>query len=413
MPAKPKPPKVEPNKRKLSPTFIDKSLKPRDVPYLIWDEQQRGLAVRVEPSGYASYKAIYRYGGRPRWFHIGAVDAIGLSKARDVARGVMNKVADGLDPAALRKAERSAGTFAELHEMYLERYAKKENKSWKQGDWLVRKYLLPKWSKLAAAAVSRDDVEAMMARIKAPVTANQVLANASAIFSWAIKKQTGGVKINPCVGVDRNKTKHRERILSDTEVPLFWKEFDKLGTQGATLKVLLLLGQRPGETALMRTEHIVDNWWSMPGDPVPELRWKGTKNGASHRVWISAPAKAIIAAEEPDGFVFAGPRTGPVTDLDARMRDICKKLGLTSKADRVTPHDLRHCNGSAITRLGFSRDAMNRIQNHRDGGIADVYDQYQYAVENQRIMEAVANHFMALATGQPLESNVVQLALST
>src|SRR5450631_2924251 len=116
-----------PNKRKLSPTFIDKSLKPRVVPYLVWDETQRGLAVRVEPTGYASYKVIYRFGGRPRWFHIGAVDAIGLAKARDIARGVMNKVADGIDPAAERRAERTAGTFNDLHDRYLE-YVKPKNK---------------------------------------------------------------------------------------------------------------------------------------------------------------------------------------------------------------------------------------------------------------------------------------------
>ncbi len=286
-----------PNKRKLSPTFIDKSLKPRDVPYLVWDETQRGLAVRVETTGYASYKAIYRFGGRPRWYHIGAVDAIGLGKARDIARGVMNNVADGIDPAADRRAERTAGTFNDLHDRYLE-HAKVKNRSWKQGDWLVRKYLRPKWGALLASAVSRDDVESMMTRIKAKITANQVLANASAIFSWAIQRKVGGVKANPCTGVERNKTTKRERILSDAEIPKFWKEFDQLGTQGAALKVLLLLGQRPGEVARMRTEHEADGWWQMPGDPVPALGWRGTKNSQGHRVWISAPAQVIIAAEE-------------------------------------------------------------------------------------------------------------------
>jgi hypothetical protein len=28
-------------------------------------------------------------------------------------------------------------------------------------------------------------------------------------------------------------------------------------------------------------------------------------------------------------------------------------------------------------RLGFGRDAMNRVQNHREGGIADVYDRHE------------------------------------
>jgi hypothetical protein len=45
---------------------------------------------------------------------------------------------------------------------------------------------------------------------------------------------------------------------------------------------------------------------------------------------------------------------------------------------------------STVTALGFGRDAMNRIQNHKEGGIASVYDRHHYAEENQRIMEAVA-----------------------
>jgi integrase len=85
------------------------------------------------------------------------------------------------------------------------------------------------------------------------------------------------------------------------------------------------------------------------------------------------------------------------------MRDICKALGV----EKLTPHDLRRTHGSTITALGFGRDAMNRIQNHREGGIADVYDQHRYADENKRIMEAVANKIMSLIGN--VSDNVVVL----
>ena len=61
-----------------------------------------------------------------------------------------------------------------------------------------------------------------------------------------------------------------------------------------------------------------------------------------------------------------------------------------------------------ITGLGFGREAMNRIQNHKEGGIASVYDRHQYADENKRIMEAVAAHIMMLVEGGLTTSNVVQ-----
>jgi integrase len=139
----------------------------------------------------------------------------------------------------------------------------------------------------------------------------------------------------------------------------------------------------------MRREHIRDGWWEMPGEPVPALGWPGTKNGASHRVWLSAPALAVIdeiGGDSATGLVL-GRRAG---GLAAAMRLICEQLG----APRATPHDLRRTFSTAVTRLGFGRDAMNRVTNHKEGGIADVYDQHRYQDENKRVMEAVADHIV-------------------
>ena len=87
------------------------------------------------------------------------------------------------------------------------------------------------------------------------------------------------------------------------------------------------------------------------------------------------------------------------------MREICKALSVP----RATPHDLRRTHGTTITGLGFGREAMNRIQNHKEGGIADVYDRHQYSEENIRIMEAVAARLLALAEGTDAPTNVVAI----
>jgi hypothetical protein len=42
---------------------------------------------------------------------------------------------------------------------------------------------------------------------------------------------------------------------------------------------------------------------------------------------------------------------------------------------------------------------MNRIQNHIEGGISDVYDQHEYAEENMHVMETVASKIMSLVEG--------------
>ena len=397
-------PKRPARKAKLT-EFLVKRAQPAAVVYSIWDANLRGLVLRVHPTGRRTWIVIYRSGGRPRWLHLGDATAIGLADARELAAEAMLQVARGHDPAAERRALRSRGTFGEIASRYVEDYAKRNNKSWKQPDALVRRHLLPRWGKLQAAAVTRADVRALMARITAPIVANQTLAAASAIFAWAIKQEL--VTVNPCLGIDRNPTKSRERVLSDGEIPKFWNAFDDAGLLASTaLKVILLTGQRPGEVAHMRREHIVDGWWEMPGDPVPAFGWPGTKNKQNHRVWIPIPAQELLAELSDDdappasGLVFAGGRDR----LDAAMRSICSKLGV----DRATPHDLRRTHGTTIAALGFGRDAMNRVQNHKEGGIGSVYDRHQYAEENKRVMEAVAAHLLALATGRQAAANVVR-----
>jgi integrase len=380
-------------KTKLTELTV-RSLKPAAAAYVVWDDRQHGLAIRVQPTGSKSWYVVYSLRNRVRWYHLGNANAIGLADARKLAAEVMLDVIRGKDPAAERKAERGAGTFAELAERYLEQHAKKHNKSWQQPDRLVRRYLLPKWGKLQAATIVRADVKAIMAKIAAPILANQVLAAGSSIFSWAVKQEF--LAANPCRGVDRNETRSRERILADSEVPLFWTAFDDAGlVVSCALKTLLLTGQRPGEVTHMRREHLKDGWWEMPGAPVPELAWPGTKNGASHRVWLPAPVREILAELDDGattGFVFAGANKR----LDGAMRAVCSQLGV----ERATPHDLRRTHGSTITALGFGRDAMNRVQNHIEGGIATVYDRHAYAEENRSVMEAVAGKIVALATGE-------------
>src|SRR5262249_20727555 len=306
-----------------------------------------------------------------------------------------------------KRAERGAGTFADLAERYVELHAKKHNKSWAQADALVRRHLLPRWGKLQAASLTRADGRGMMARIEAPIRANQVLAAASAIFSWGTRQEI--LTSNPARGVERNETKSRERVLADSEVPKFWTAFDDAGlVASSALKVILLCGQRPGEVAHMRREHIKDGWWEMPGEPVPALGWPGTKNGESHRVWLAEPARAVLAelvdGDATTGFAFAGPRGAQVNGLDGDMRAICQKLGV----ERATPHDLRRTFSTKVTGLGFGREALNRVTNHKEGGIASVYDRHQYADENKRVMEAVAAHIIALVEGLA-DDNVVPL----
>ena len=76
--------------------------------------------------------------------------------------------------------------------------------------------------------------------------------------------------------------------------------------------------------------------------------------------------------------------------------------------ERATPHDLRRTALTTITRLGFGRDAMDRIANHKTSSVTDVYDRHGYEAEDKRIMAAVARHVLGVVEGKET-SNVVAL----
>jgi hypothetical protein len=61
-----------------------------------------------------------------------------------------------------------------------------------------------------------------------------------------------------------------------------------------------------------------------------------------------------------------------------------------------------------ITRLGFGRDAMDRIANHKTSKVTDIYDRHGYADEDKRIMAAVARHVLSIVGGAST-GNVVNL----
>jgi integrase len=203
------------------------------------------------------------------------------------------------------------------------------------------------------------------------------------------------VAVNPCVLIKGNPTRARERIMSDSEVPKFWKEFDDLGIEGMALKMVLLTSARPGEIVAMRSEHIADNVWTLPGEP--DGAWPGTKNGQTLKLPLSKPAQAIIAELDKEGSLFAG------VHLDAAMRQICKKLGIKN---RVRPHDLRRTASSMIAGT-FGMESMDRITNHSISGVRKTYNRFDFASKDREIMEWLAAHIIGLVEGKPAD-NVLQ-----
>ncbi len=97
-----------------------------------WDDLLTGFGVRIAGSGRKTFVLRYRANGRKRRISIGTYPPWSLADARDKAKEILGQAAKGEDPQAAHKRELAAETFGELAEEYLERYAKRRKKSWKE-----------------------------------------------------------------------------------------------------------------------------------------------------------------------------------------------------------------------------------------------------------------------------------------
>ena len=85
--------------RKIETLSVDRGRKDR----LVFDDAQRGLAVRATASGGRTYLCQYTL-NRQKWrVPLGSCSALSLSKAREAAAAIMGDVAKGRNPVAERK----------------------------------------------------------------------------------------------------------------------------------------------------------------------------------------------------------------------------------------------------------------------------------------------------------------------
>lgn len=104
---------------KLNKRFVD-ALKAVTRDTLYRDRDLSGFALRVKPSGTATWVVQYRNAaGSTRKLALGRVGVLTPDEARQRARKALGRVADGAAPSATRNAARGAMTVASLCRDYL------------------------------------------------------------------------------------------------------------------------------------------------------------------------------------------------------------------------------------------------------------------------------------------------------
>jgi integrase len=393
-------------------SFTDRflrTLKPGEAAVEWFDEDTRGLSLKLNPGGAATWYFNYtrRADAIRRRVQLGKLSALGLKDARLRAKKMAGLVADGRDPAGDRRAERDALTVADLVAQFFDQYAKEKRTGKRQHQMLV-KDVLPIIGRSKAAAVTRRDIGRITDRMTGrgvTIGASRTFEIVRKMFGWAVEQ--GLIEQNPCLGMKKPfQTRKRERVLTDDEIRTVWN-----GLAGASisregqqvLKLCLITGQRLGEVAGMcRDEfNFETKIWTIPS-------WR-SKNGHAHRVPLSDTALEIIEkalGRATTEFLFPGYGKDDAmksSSVGKAVRRCSAELGVS----HWTAHDLRRTAATCMADLGVAPHVIGHVLNHRTvtkASITDqIYNRYSYDREKRAALELWAMRLASIVAGTMAE----------
>jgi integrase len=378
-------------------------------------DTKSGLVVRADRTGAITFSFRYRTGVARRRVVVGRYPGVSLAEGRAAVSRMREQVRNGADPQQERQARRSALTFDALADRYIEEYAQKRKSSWKNDAGYLATHARPAWGKRSAASITKQDAEKLLLDVVAvaPVSANRLRSVLAKLFTWSVDSKL--LTETPMLGTKKphKEGQGKDRVLRDDELRVLWRALDDAavtpGTRAA-LRVLMLLGQRPGEVVGMATAELVD--LEDPRNARWELPAERMKTRRAHVVPLPPLAVEIIGSEiarQPTPqFVFASKfaerQRMARHSLSQALRRVIENLDADCevttrlKTTPLTPHDLRRTVASGLSRLGVPRDDRLAVLAHSYDDTHEVYDRYDRLTEKRAALTLWEAHVRKVLT---------------
>jgi hypothetical protein len=424
---------------------------------VVWDSKQSGLCVLVSPGPKGGRQAtvtfrvaFYLRGqpGKPQYVKLGrypdeqytypyrdvrgepiVVKCSDIDAMRRAASDIRNRARDqGIDP----RRPVASNVFEDVVKDFIELHAKK-NRTWKETQRVLDRYVLPKWRHKSIKDIDKSTVSDLLDKIEkkqirytppprkgqkkkpksrnigGPLVASSTLKQISKLFNWHATRSKDDFTSPIVKGMGRGEPKKRSLYLSDAELRAMWPLLDDV--YGAVLKTALLTAQRFHKVSHMRRPDLkahltvpghldadeqwvddleIDNVWDAGRDEDPENKQ------VSAVPLSSAALKAIAAVPNMGGnYVFTLNGREPMKgwskfkeNLDDRMQKALREQGLEFR--EWQHRDLRRTAKTLMKRAGVSTDISERCLAHVIGGVEGVYDRYDYLREKRDAFDRLA-----------------------
>jgi len=392
----------------LTPSAVANA-KPQAKPYKLRDE--RGMYLLVQPTGARLFRMDYRRPGtgKRNTLALGVFPDVSLKQARERRDTARKLLADGIDPAAKREAERSADadTFEAIAREFIERrLASKAESHRSKVQRRLELYVFPYLGRHPIASVTAPEILAVVHRIESRgtlETAHRALQNIGQVIRYAIG--TGRATFDPTPSLRGTLLPVSKGNMAAPTDPLAvgailraLEAFKGGPVVHAALRLLPLLFCRPGELRTMR--------WAEVDLDAAEWRYTVSKTKTEHLVPLSKQALAILRELHPltghlqGGYVFPGGRSSARPMSDAAINAGLRRLGIDTKAE-LTAHGWRAVARTLLhERLHFDPHVIEHQLAHAvPDALGTSYNRTKFLPERRRMMQAWADYLDSLRKG--------------
>jgi integrase len=353
----------------------------------------------------------YRFNNKRKTLAVGVYPDTTLARAREKRDAARALLANGVDPAENRKAQKAAFVTrtASSFETVAREWFAKFSPNWvsSHGSKILLRLendIFPWIGERAIGEVTAPELLTCLRRVEnrgAVETAHRVLQNCGQIFRYAVA--TGRAARDPCNdlrgALPPVKQKHHPSITDPKEIGKLLHVIS--GYRGSFItKCALILGPlvfvRPGE--LRKAEWAEINFdegeWRIPPEKM--------KMREVHIVPLSTQAVAILRelhkVTGSGRYVFPGARTNGRPMSENTVNAALRRLDYGS--DELTGHGFRSMASTLLNEQGWHRDAIERQLAHGErNSVRAAYNYAEHLPERRRMMQSWADFLDGLAAG--------------
>ena len=369
----------------------------------------RGLYLEVAPNGGKWWRLKYRFDGKEKRLSLGVYPDVSLKEARNRREALRQQIANGIDPAVIRKAEKEIAADTNCFETVAREWHTKFSANWTEDHSArtltrIQNDAFPWIGKRNINEITAPELLTVLRRVEnrgALETAHRINQICGQIFRYAIA--TGKAERDPAAdlkgALPPTRTKHHASIIEPKKVGELIRAINDYSGSFITstaLKLSPLLFVRPGELRQAEWSEIDfdTNEWRIPAEKM--------KMRVVHIVPLSNQAINILKEIEPltglGKYVFPSNRTVTRPMSNNTVNASLRRLGYTK--EEMTAHGFRSMASTILNEQGWNRDAIERQLAHSEkDGVRAAYNYAQYLPERTKMMQAWADYLDGLANG--------------